>query len=98
VPMAKNVPPHWGEDGGDPVPPCEFFVFATWAFGTIPPNTHLGSCDSTKPTVAYVEGPAYVQNPSVPPSVPLHFKLCSTHRGRAVETDAEIEGDYRVIK
>ena len=96
--MAKAIPLHWGKDGKDPKPPCEFALLVSWAFEGIPPNTHLGSCDSTIPTVAYVERPTDIQNPSEQPSVPLQFKLCSTHRGRAVETDAEKEGDYRVIK
>jgi hypothetical protein len=89
--VAKQIPSHWGQDGGDPNPTCGFVPFVTWAFGPIPPGTLLGKCDSTVPTTMYV------QRPSVSKGSVLEFKVCSTHRGRAVETQAEKEGDYSVV-
>jgi hypothetical protein len=90
--MPKKMPSHWGKDGGDPTPPCEFVVFATWAFGPIPPGRHLGTCDGQVPMPMRVERPSVGKGPFVT------FKVCSVHRGLAVETEAEKVGDYRVIQ
>jgi hypothetical protein len=89
--MASKLPVHWGKDNGDPSPPCEFVPFATWAFGPIPPGQLLGKCDSTVPM------PMKVQRPSVSDVFLLTFKVCSKHRGFAVETQAQKDGDYRVL-
>jgi hypothetical protein len=39
-----------------------------------------------------------VERPSVGKGPFVTFKVCSVHRGLAVETEAEKVGDYRVIQ
>lgn len=89
--MPSKIPSHWGKDNGDPSPGCEFVPFATWAFGPIPSGRLLGKCDSTKPM------PMYVQRPAVSEESIIKFNVCSSHRGLAVETQAQEDGNYRVV-
>jgi hypothetical protein len=88
--MSKRFPTHWGKDGGDPTPPCEFVIFANWAFGPIPPGQLLGKCDGTIPTTMYVQRRSVAKQDTLP------FKVCSTHLGFASETQAQKDGDYNI--
>ena len=88
----SKIPKHWGKDGGDPKPPCEFAIFASTAFGPIPPGQKLGYCDKSVPTTMYIRRP----HPRDEPQTPEQFKVCSTHRGFASETQAQQDGNYSI--
>jgi hypothetical protein len=89
--VPNQVPLHWSKDNGDPIPPCEFAPFAAWAFGPTPPGRHLGKCDAQVPM------PMRVQRLPIGDGPVETFHVCSSHRGRAVETVAEKTGDYSVV-
>lgn len=88
--MTAKIPSHWGADGGNPTPPCEFLLFVSSAFKGVPPGRHLGRCDNTPITTMYVQKPPAKVGPTE------KFKVCSKHLGFARETQAQKDGEYGI--